>query len=269
MNSLIKTSAIYFLKMTAGVILFISSSTSFAQTGNVVLIEVFSETGCGACAEYDSSFKALTDTNAAKVAVISYHCFYSQDPFLTYNRTGDQRYAYYKIKDGFPSAMVNGKKASETSAHLYFVKAPVIQTMYEQPAQFNLDVKCIRSEKNSLKKAELKLKVTALKDNPSKDLRLFVVVTENNIDYKERYHSTTSNGLNTFNHIMRAMLPDTNGIVMSSQTVGKVNKSTISYTNDDKEINFKEVQFIVFVQDIVSKEVLGATVVNESSGSRK
>ncbi len=254
----------YIFKITVGVAIFVSAMTAFAQTGNVVLIEVFSETGCGACAEYDSSFKALTDTNADKVAVISYHCFYSQDPFFTYNRTGDQRYAFYKIKDGFPTAMVNGKKAGETSAHLYFVKAPVIQTMYNQPAQFNLDVRCVRSKKNNLNTAELKLKVTALKENPSKDLRLFVVATENNIDYKERYHSTTSNGLNTFNHIMRAMLPDTNGIVISPQTIGKVNKAIISYTNDDKEIHFNEVQFIVFVQDIVSKEVLGATVVKET-----
>jgi hypothetical protein len=251
-----------FLKRMAGIMFFLSFMNTFAQTGNVVLVEEFSETGCGACAEYDSAFQALTDKKAEKVAVISYHCFYSLDTFFTYNKAGDQRYSFYQIRSGFPSAMINGKKPGETS-HLYFVNAPLIDTMYKEPPQFILEVKCVRSEKNKVKGAVLSIKATTLKDNPSKDLRLFVVATENNINYKEKYHTSAPNGLNNFNHIMRAILPDTNGMVISPLTKGKVNKAKVSYTNDDREINFKEVEFVVFVQNVATKEVLGATVVKE------
>ena len=75
---------------------------AFAQSNNVVLIEDFTETGCGACSEYDSSFSVLMNKNADKVAVINYHCLYSEDAFNKYSKTGDQRYAFYGIKDGFP-----------------------------------------------------------------------------------------------------------------------------------------------------------------------
>jgi hypothetical protein len=251
------------LKTFAGTIFFLSFMSTFAQTGNVVLVEEFSETGCGACAQYDSAFQALTDKKAEKVAVISYHCFYSLDTFFTYNKAGDQRYSFYQVKGGFPSAMINGKKPGET-AHLYFVNASLIDTLYNTSPQFKLDVKCDRSEKNKVNSAVLSIKATALKDNPSKDLRLFVVATENNINYKEKYHASAPNGLNNFNHIMRAILPDTSGMVISAQTAGKVNKSKVSYTNDDREINFKEVEFIVFIQDVATKEVLAATVVKEA-----
>jgi hypothetical protein len=251
-------------KISAGVILLLLSLTSFAQSSNVVLVEEFSETGCGACAQYDSAFAALMNSSADKVAVISYHCFYTHDPFFQYNKTGDQRYAFYQIKDGFPSAMVNGKKAGAT-AHLYFVKGPLIDSVYMQPAQFRIDAQCIRQKKNNINSAELKLKVISLKNNPSPDLRLFVAVTENNIDYKERYQSTSPNGITHFNHIMRSLLPDTNGILINGNSTGKVNKIKISYSNDDKEINFKEVQFVVFIQDMISKEVLGTSVVKEST----
>jgi hypothetical protein len=61
------------------------------------------------------------------------------------------------------------------------------------------------------------------------------------------------------------MLPDTNGIVISAAKAGKVSKAKLSYVNDDKEINFNEVEFVIFVQDMVSKEVLAATVVKETT----
>lgn len=237
---------------------------ALAQTKNVVLIEEFTETGCGACSQYDSSFQAMTNANADKVAVINYHCFYTEDPFFKYNKTGDQRYAFYGIKDGFPSVMMNGKKPGVTTAHMHYATEAVINKMAAQPAQFKFEIISKSTGKGTIHSANVQVKATALKNIPSKDLRLFVVATENNINYKERYHSTAVNGINNFNHIIRAMLPDTKGISMGSQIAGDEFKAKVSYINDDKEINFKEVQFVVFIQDVVTKEVLGAAVLNEN-----
>ena len=240
------------------------SICTHAQTTNVVLIEEFTETGCGACSQYDSSFQALTNANADKVAVINYHCFYTGDPFFAYNKTGDQRYNFYGIKDGFPSVMMNGKKAGSTSAHMHYVNQRGIDAMYNMPAQFKFDIQYKSTGKGAVHSADIKVAATALKDNASTNLRLFVVSTENNIDYKERFKSMAVNGINDFNHILRAILPDTNGIVLSAQITGNVNNAKVSLINDDKEINYKEVQIVVFIQDIITKEILGAATLKES-----
>ena len=137
---------------------------AFAQTNNVVLIEEFTETGCGACSQYDSSYQVLTNANADKVAVLNYHCFYSEDPFTKYTKAGDQRYAFYQIKDGFPSAMVNGKKPGITSAHLLYVNAPLINRTYNQPAQFKIEVKSVSTGKGTAHIAAIEVNATSLKD---------------------------------------------------------------------------------------------------------
>src|SRR6187549_2264384 len=81
---------------------------SAAQNKNVVLIEEFTETGCGACSQYDSSFQALIKANEDKVALLNYHCFYQLDTFYTYYKACDQRYSVYKLS-GYPSGAANGK----------------------------------------------------------------------------------------------------------------------------------------------------------------
>ena len=244
------------------ILMFTSSIGSNAQTGNLVLIEQFTETGCGACAQNDSAFNALINANTDKVAVISYHCYYTLDPFYAYNKAGYDRYAFYQMKDGFPSAMVNGKKPNTNSAHLSYVKEPVINAAYNQPPQFKFNISCTSTGKGNIHSASINVIATALKANPSQNLRLFVVITENNINYEQRYHSKSTNSINEFNHIMRAMLPDT-GNVIGEQTEGKINKVKVIFTNDDKEINFKEVRIIVFVQDYETREILGTAVTND------
>ena len=62
--------------------------TFCAQSQSVVLVEHFTETGCGACMQNDSAFNAVINANPEKVIVISYHCFYANDPFYKYNKDG-------------------------------------------------------------------------------------------------------------------------------------------------------------------------------------
>lgn len=238
------------------------SLCSNAQTGNRVLIEQFTETGCGACAQNDSAFNAVVNADSDKVAVISYHCYYSLDTFFTYNKAGYDRYAFYQMKDGFPSAMVNGKKPTPGSAHLSYVKEPVINVAYNVAPLFKFNVSCSSTGKKNMHSASINVKATALKTNPSQNLRLFVVITENNINYEQRYHIKSTNGINEFNHIMRAMLPDT-GNIIGAQTEGQVSKVKVNFTNDDKEIDFKEIRVVVFVQDYDTREILGATVTSD------
>ncbi len=235
---------------------------SFAQTGNVVLIEEFTETGCGACSEYDSSFQALTNANSEKVAVINYHCFYSLDTFYTYYKACDKRFGYYNLS-GYPSAMANGMQPEKNSSHLSYVNESLINTLYNKAPKFKFDIACTSTGKGKSHCTSIKVKATALKNNPGKDLRLFIAITENNIDHEKRYKKKSVNGVNEFNHILRGLLPGPDGTLIGSQKVGKVNKIKATFINDDKEINYKEIRVVVYIQDQATKEVFGAAVTKE------
>ncbi len=240
------------------------NSFSQSQIQNVVLIEEFSETGCGACFQYDSAFTALTSANASKVAVINYHCYYQLDTFYTYNRSCDTRYSFYKITDGYPTAMVNGKKVGTSkSAHLARVNQQAIDNTYKVPSKFKLDISSEAADKNNPHNIFIKVKATSLVDYPTKDLKVFVVVTEDNINYLERYKTKAANGIENFSHIIRAMLPDTGATSIGAQKSGKVNNIKVSYVNDDKAVDYKQVRIIAFVQDMNTREVLGTTVTTE------
>jgi hypothetical protein len=231
-----------------------------AQTGNVVLIEQFTETGCGACSQYDSAFQAMIRANSEKVAVINYHCFYKLDTFYTYNRSCDVRYGVYAIKDGYPTAIANGKKPGVTSAHMSFVKESVINKFYEEPPKFKIEITKTPDKKIKGNNEVIKIKATPLEESTSKDIRIFVAITENNINYFERYKTKTPNGLNYFDNIIRAMLPDTGGFQIGPIKSGKAKEIKVTYINDDKEVNFKETKIIAFVQDMETKEILGTSV---------
>ena len=74
------------------------SLIALSQTGRRVLVEEFSETGCGACAEYDSAFQVMTNANADKISVINYHCFYMLDTFFTKLREKRARSAQAELE---------------------------------------------------------------------------------------------------------------------------------------------------------------------------
>jgi len=241
--------------------LFLTSFT-FAQTGRVVLIEEFVETACSACAQYDSAFHVITDINADKVAVINFHCHYRLDPFYTFNKACDERYKEYELS-GFPCAMMNGKKPISSSAHISYVNQSRIDAQYNQQPLFKFDIKTTSTSEGEAHSADIEVTAQTLVDNLSKDLSLYVVVTESNINYEDRYGSKSVNGINEFHHIMRAMLPGPSGTLIGSQAKGNVSQVNVSFTNDDEEINYEEVRVVAFIQDRGTKEVLGAAVTKE------
>lgn len=228
-----------------------------AQTGRVVLVEEFTETGCSACAQYDSAFQAITDANAGKIALLNYHCFYMLDPFYQYYKACDARYNAYKL-EGYPCAMMNGKKPNANSAHQSFVTAQRINALYNQPELFKIDIASKSTGSDTAHSAKITVTAKALADNPSSELKLFVAITESNINYLERYGKASVNGVNEFNHILRAFLPDMQGTSIGAQTTGKTNTVKVDYANNEKEVNYKEVRIIAFIQDMTTLEVLGA-----------
>jgi hypothetical protein len=231
----------------------------FAQERNVVLIESFSETGCGFCAKEDSAYNALMRSKYDKVAVINYHCFYKLDTFYQYNKASDHRYLYYKLK-GVPAGLINGLYPVKFSSYITFIKSELIDSLYSKPPQINFQVSYSPFSKNNSNGTKIKIKGTALKDIPLDSLSLFVVVTESNINHIERYKKKSVYGINEFDHIMREMLTGKEGKLIGKLEKGKTFSTSLTYTNNDATINFKETQVIVFLQDLTSGEVFGTTV---------
>ena len=241
-----------------GLFLFFTLIYSAAQTGNVVLIEEFTETGCGACSQYDSSFQALTNANSEKVVVINYHCFYALDTFYTYYKACDKQSSFYGNIVGFPSAIVNGQLPEKNSSHLSYANQSLIDKLYNREPQFKFDIISTSTGKGNHHSSSIRVKATALKAYPGKDLRLFIAITENNINHEMRYNKKSVNGVNNFNHILRAHVPGPDGFLIGPQIKGKVNKIKASFTNNDKEVDYKEVRVVVYIQDMKTKEILGA-----------
>jgi hypothetical protein len=230
-----------------------------AQTGSRVLIEEFTETGCGACAQYDSAFQALTNSLSDKVAVLNYHCFYMLDTFYQYNKACDNRYIQYQLH-GYPQAVANGMPGDLKSTHITGITRQHLEKLYNQEPNYQFEIAGKSTGKKDVHSTEIKVKVKALKEVPGKDLRLFIAVTENNINHIERYHKKSINEINEFNHIVRAFIPTIDGTPIGEIKAGKTATFKASFTNDDKEINYKEVEVVVFVQDYTTKEVLGTAV---------
>jgi hypothetical protein len=235
------------------------SINTSAQTNNVVLIEVFTETGCGACAQNDSAFQSIVKENEGKVAVIAFHCYYSLDRFYQYNKACDQRYVYYGLK-GYPSATVNGAKAGGTSEHLAYVTTPVIDKIYSKPKQFDISISTKGNMQGDKHTTEINVNTKSLNDFSEKDLRLFVAVTESNIDYEKRFKEKAVNEVKIFNNIFRTFLTDSLGKPMKNIHVNKENMEKFVLKSEDTGINYEEVRIVAFIQDINSKEILGAAV---------
>ncbi len=240
----------------------ILSFCSFAQKGNPVLIETFSETGCGACAAYDSAFQAVIKANAEKVVVINYHCYYTMDSLYQYNKICDQKYGYYDIK-GFPGAMINGQMPNSTSSHMTYITSAVIDKHYNTDKLFDFDITFKPKKNKENHSVDILINTTSLKESPGQDLRLYVVITEDNIDYEKRFKTKSTNGKNDFSDIMRTYLPDSGGTALNAYKSGMMSSIKVNYTNDDKNIDYKEVQVVVFVRDVATKKILGVATKKE------
>lgn len=251
------------MKKTVFILLFIIlCSQAFSQLSRKVLIEEFTETGCGACFVSDSSFQALTTSYADKIAVINYHCYYMLDTFYQYNKACDSRYSFYQL-NGYPSGTANGKTPVNTSSHLSLITGSLIQSFYNQPPQFNFNISCKPIGKSGTHSTEISLKAISLTQNVDTNLHMFIAVTENNINHQERYHTKAVNGVNEFNHILRALLPDNDGRAIGAQKPGTENTLKVIFNNDDREVKFNNVRLVVFIQNMLTREILATEVTTD------
>ena len=235
---------LYFLLFLAS---FAVLSSVCAQPKRLVLIEEFTNTGCGPCATWSPVLDSCINYRLGDCIAIKYHSRFpnSADEFYLNEQEAQQaRVEFYGI-NAVPTTLVDGQEIGERS---YGYMNQAISYCQEQPVKFAIDLsKRLDGKKLTAKVAHTPI-ISQYDDNmPTQEqlasLRLHIAVIEEHIT------STTPwpNGEKELNYTMRKM------------TTSELYSSTQSMeweTELDSFDNLSELGVLAFIQDIETHEIL-------------
>jgi len=225
-------------------------------TQRVALMEQFTSSTCGPCASLETSWGIPVLTPAApnqptsNIAAIKYHMNWpspGNDP--SYNPDGVTRRTLYGVS-GIPYRIMDGTPFSSTAASF-------LTNAATRPAFMNLEL--------SYSVSGSTITVTTVVTpyaNFTGTHRLFMAVIEDSYNYAA---STTNQDV--FKYVMRKMLPNGNGILLSNLTAGVPQTFTESYTflsgapaqgNYNLWTNLDNTTVLAFVQNMSTKDILQA-----------
>ncbi len=226
-------------------ILLICVSFAFSQqiARDKVLIEIGTGTWCQYC---PGSAMGADDmvANGHDVVIIENH---NGDAYT--NTASNARNSYYNIS-GYPTTVFDGGSAyvgGSTNTSLY----PQYLARYNQkidiPTSFSIDI-----EGTSSGFVDFNVDVTIEMVDPyvGSDIRLHCAITESDIE--ENWQ-----GLSHLNFVQRMMVPDHNGTPLDFSS-GNVIQQSLSFIIEPEWLP-EHCEFVIFLQEHGSKEVLNAT----------
>lgn len=218
------------------------------EAKRMVLIEEFSNTGCGPCAKYSPVLDSVVSYRLGDVISVKYHGGYpsAKDLFyLNIKEDMDKKMSLYDIS-GVPTTVINGQVMGnaipEVSLNL------IIDDMIKAETNFDLDLNANVKDHN----LHVKTVVTPKRDVNNSNLRLHVCVIE---EYYEN-PSLFLNGETHVRNITRKMLPNADGYDFGATM--KAGKQYI-YETDWAIKDFgdeNQLGVVAFLQDMSTKEVL-------------
>lgn len=214
----------------------------------IVLIEEFSNTGCGPCAQYSPILDSVVSYRLGDVISVKYHGNFpsANDVFyLNLKEDMDKKMSLYNV-NSVPTTIINGQDMGnmlpEVSLNL------IIDDMMKAETNFDLDLSADVKDHN----LHVKAAVTPKKDVSNSNLRLHVCVIE------EHYENAAlfQNGETHVRNITRKMLPDADGYDFGeTMETGKQyiyeTDWTIKDFGDENQLGV-----VAFLQDMSTKEVL-------------
>lgn len=219
--------------------------TAFAQHSRRVMVEEFTNASCGPCAANNPAFNATLDANADFVTPLKYQVWWPGfDPM--YNQTKadvDPRVAYYGVT-GVPNGIENGVNFGVPGGY----SASAIEAAYNNLTPVTMTV--THSLSADYKSVNVTVAVTsdaALTGN----LTLRAAVAERNIVFAA---APGSNGEKEFSHVMRKMLPNSDGTPTGNFAAGET--KTYNFTWQLANFyNLNEIEVVAWLQDDDSQEV--------------
>lgn len=226
------------------------ASKAFAQNERILLLESFTNTGCGPCAIYNPGMDALIAANESRIAAIKYHVNWpsANDPMYLHN-TGENgsRKSYYNV-EFVPYVVVDGTHFSGNSGD---ITQPVIDQLMtiESPMEMRLTYD-VDLNKNIITVSVMGRATIDLIGT----LKLYVGVIEKEIHFTS---APGPNGERDFYSVMKKMLPNANGTVLGELAADDYFAYTFSWELANI-YNMDQLDAIAWVQNSNTKEVYQA-----------
>ena len=160
-------------------LLMLFSLKANAQNERMLLLESFTNTGCGPCAAYNPAMDALIAANPDKVAAIKYHVNWpsAADPMYLHNTAENgARTSYYGV-NSVPHVVIDGNRYSSNPAQLNQNILNQLQTL-ESPMEMRLSYEVNEAE-NTITVHVMGRTSTAVEGN----FKLYVGVIEREIHF--------------------------------------------------------------------------------------
>ena len=232
----------------SGIMLIVVSLMAIAQQKRLVLVEEFTNTGCGPCASWSPLLDSAINYRLGDCIAIKYHSGYpyANDEFYNYDREAQQAKVDYYHVTGVPATFVDGVELAERT---YSYLNQVIDYFQQQPATGQLTVSKQLDSDHVLK---VEAAFTPYSDMDNASLRLFVAAIEEHIVSPTPY----PNGERELNYTMRKLITGADGHTMGTSLAANQRYSysgqwTVDFLNDEKQLGV-----VAFVQDIATRRIL-------------
>ena len=216
----------------------------------LVLVEEFTNTGCGPCASWSPILDSAIHYRLGDCIAIKYHSHFPNrnDEFFNYQPDAHQaRVDFYSVS-AVPTTLINGQELGERS---FAMMNTAISYCQQQPALFEMNVsKQLNDHQLSVSVAGAKAAggYSEMTEEPDlSQLRLFVAVIEEHIVSATPY----PNGERELNYTMRKMLTPADGQVLNASTFDYSAEWDIDFFDDLDELGV-----VAFVQNVDTKEVV-------------
>ena len=238
-----------FTVFLASLMMLVSLKTN-AQNERMLLLESFTNTGCGPCAMYNPGMDALIANNRDKVVAIKYHVNWpsSADPMYLHN-TGDNgsRVSYYNVNN-VPHVVVDGIRFSGNSGSI--TQSIIDQlSVIESPMELRLSWE-LNEGQDAI---TVHVMGRALTDIPG-SLKLYVGVIEKEIHFTS---APGPNGEKDFYDVMKKLLPSSAGQSLVSLEANGYFAYTFTWKLANI-YNMNQLDAIAWVQNSNTKEVYQA-----------
>ncbi len=183
----------------------------------VIFNEVFTSSTCGPCVAGNINYKNVTDAkDQSKFTTVKYQMYYpgTGDPY--YTAEAGTRHTFYGI-NSIPRMEVDGgwnvNAQSFTSA--------LFDQFQAKPAFIELT----GTSSFKFKTISITANIKPLTDMTSTSLYLFAAVCE-----KKTYNNVKTNGETEFDHVMKKLVPNANGTLLTGLTKNVTTTKNLSFT---------------------------------------
>lgn len=236
-------------------------TVAFAQ--RKVLIEQFTNSGCPPCAANTPVIASYVNNHPNNVLMLSYHTSFPYLDSMYYENPGqsDQRVAFYGVPS-VPHSVVDGNVYAGASAPLVSNLNNSISTRALVAPRYAIRFLENKINGNRLN-VTLELESTD-SGNTGENLVAHIVACEKTVLKSSYLASPGNNSENEYPWVVRKMLPDEHGNLLSVTSPGQKDTVQVNWTiNNVKDL--QEMRVVAFVQNTMSKEIYQAEVSTPSN----